>query len=687
MAAIPWTIFLGAFLLFQVQPIVAKAILPWFGGSVAVWTACMLFFQVALLAGYAYAHGSVRYLGPRRQCWVHLGLLALSALLLPIALDPGWKAAVGSDPTWRILGLLATSVGLPFVMVSATSPLLQAWYAERVAGASAYRLYSLSNAASLLALLAYPTVVEPRLSCGAQARIWSIGYGVFCLLSAPCALAAARPGRNTPARAETAAAGGRTGPAAAPSRGLCVFWLALAACASTLLLAVTNQLCLEIAVVPFLWILPLSLYLLSFILCFASDRLYRRSWFFGLLFLALPVMTLVICVGLVLGVLTSVVLLCAGLFTCCMVCHGELARSRPHPRYLTLFYMLCALGGALGGVFVGLVAPRIFSGTLELDVAMVGCTLLAIGAARRDPGPAVWHPRARRALLTASGCGITLMAILLWLHVHGADVTARFRGRNFYGTLRVFDGVTLGGKEHVRTLVLASIIHGQQFLGDRRRREPLSYYGPQSGVGLALRRHPVPGGRRVGVLGLGTGTVATFGGPEDEVCFYEINPLVEEVARTEFSYLRDSRAHVRIVPGDARLSLEAEPDQGFDLIVADIFSGDSIPMHFLTLEAFRLYFRHLKADGVLALNVSNRYINLRPVISALAQALGKAVRGVDTPSDRPNGLVQAEWLLVTSNREFLDDPEIVHAARRLPEGPSGLRLWTDDYSNLLAILR
>lgn len=678
MPLFPWVVFLSSVLLFQLQPIVAKSLLPRFGGSASVWTACVLFFQVALLAGYAYAHALITLLGRRGQVRVHAALLGLSALLLPLSLKAGDVGAGAGDPTWRILGFLARVLGIPFVLVSATSPLVQAWGAARGPGERAYRLYSLSNVAAILSLFAYPLLVEPRLTTSEQAIGWSIGYGLFCVLLAASSLVSAA---RAPAVARDVA------PAPRPAKALCAFWLAQSACASALLLAVTNQIGQEIAPIPFLWVLPLALYLVSLVLCFESDRWYRRSRFMGLLFLGLPVMTLVVCMGFVLGVRLSIVLLSAGFFLCCMVCHGELALSRPHPRHLTLFYLMCALGGALGGVFVGLIAPSVFRGVFEIGIVMPLCASLAIWALVRCPSLPLASARSRRATRSASAVGIAVMAVLLWMHARGPTLTDVSRDRNFYGAVRVYDYWSGDPRQEMRALVLGNTVHGLQHRTEGREREASSYYGARSGIALALRRYDAEPGRNVGVIGLGAGTMASFGRAGDRYVFYEINPLVEAAARDDFTFLRDSAAQCSVVQGDARASLEGEADRGFDLLVADAFTGDAIPMHLLTLEAFRLYFRHMKTGGVLAVNVSNRYVDLRQAIVGLARALGKEALFVDSVADAANGVVPAQWILVTSNLGFLADDEVVRGSLRLAVAAADPRPWTDQESSLFETIR
>jgi SAM-dependent methyltransferase len=681
------TIFVSAFLLFQVEPVIARIILPWFGGSAAVWTVCLLFFQVVLLLGYGYAHWSIRALRPAVQTKVHVGLLALSLLCLPILPAPGWKPHGAEEPTGRILLLLLVTVGLPYFLLSTTGPLLQAWYARRrpTAGDDAphpfpYRLYALSNFGSMLALLSYPALVEPWLTIRQQAVGWSVAYLVFVLL---CGMVAVQAGRE--ARSGHSVVEGQPDHwqgAVAPGIGSYLLWTALAACSSVLLLAITTHLSQNVAAIPFLWVLPLSLYLLSFIVCFGA-----RTWQWRPAFLPLPAIAIA---GMVysmfwdpndLGILPLIVLFSAGLFLCCVVCHGELARLKPHPRYLTGYYLTMSLGGALGGLFVGLLAPHIFSAYYELPIGLAGCTLLALFVLYRDPDQPLWDP-AWLALAAMSAA----MFVGLWFHLRVDVQHNRALVRNFYGALWVFDSDDPKAADATRSLTHGTILHGEQYLNPERHMQPITYYGLESGIGLALREGQQHGPERVGVIGLGTGTVAAYGRPGDFCEYYEINPLVEQLARTQFSFLRDSKAQVKVIMGDARLMLESQPPQNFDVLAVDAFSSDAIPVHLLTREAFQLYFRHLKPGGVLVVHVSNRFLDLEPVVAQLSDSLGKECRAIETDEDADKDLIAADWVLVTARRSLFDTPLLKNAGRAVSRRKH-LRLWTDDYSNLFQILK
>jgi SAM-dependent methyltransferase len=746
------TILVSAFLLFQVQPVIAKIILPWFGGSAAVWTTCLLFFQMVLLLGYLYAHAVVRYLKPRKQMLLHCGLLLVSAAALPIYPRLAWKPGGTEEPTFAILRLLALSVGLPYFLLSTTGPLLQAWYARRFKGAMPYRLYALSNAGSMFALLSYPALFEPVFGTHLQAAIWSIAYGVFILL---CAFTAVRFGNSAVMEhAEDSSAAQR------PGRRQYALWLLLPACASVLLLAITNHLTQNVAAIPFLWVVPLSIYLLTFILCFEGSGWYRRNPYLQLLAVGIASMACATGVDAVgsLPIKILVPLFSMGLFTCCMVCHGELARLKPHPRYLTHFYLMISAGGALGGLLVALVAPRIFSALYELQLGLAACALLTLVVLSGDSemawfrrllppriavpaacavglaGAALYDFRGQvvslgdwfmllflkkweapdefltSAVLVLLAIGSLLLLVALRkLRVRGAlgaigveligmlligylafqvrGLTADYRVtvRNFYGALKVRDSGPASDLTSTRTLTHGTINHGEQYLNPARRDLPTTYYGPNTGVGVAIREKGKSKALRVGVIGLGTGTLAAYGRPGDYFRFYEINPLVLRLARTEFTFLGDCKAKLEVAMGDARLSLEREAPEHFDVLAVDAFSSDSIPVHLLTREAMQVFYRHLNPDGVLAVHVSNRYLDLAPVVAGEARATGKLARVVDTDDDDTQDVFGATWVLLTSPAAGFGKEELSSSAEI--KSTRHIRLWTDDYSNLFQILR
>lgn len=659
-------IFSSSLLLFLIQPVFAKLILPWFGGSAAVWTVCLVFFQTALLAGYLYAHLLTRGFGRSAQAWIHIALLAAALFVLPVIPGAFWKPVQGSvHPAWVILGLLVAVLGLPYFLLSSTSPLLQIWYARKYAGPPPYRLFALSNAASLLALASYPFWIEPNLPTRAQALWWSGAFAVFALF---CAFIAwnSRAGAGS-----SAASSAVVVPTGAASLWI---WALLAAAGSMMLLATTNQLTQNVAAVPFLWILPLAVYLLTFILCFESSRWYRRGLFLRLLAIAIGSVGYAIYdIKTSEAIIIAIPTFTAGLFLCCMYCHGELSLRKPDASGLTLFYLMISLGGAAGAVFIGLLAPHLFAGAYDLSFALLFTAALALALNWR----AGWAQR----LLWATA--VVACVFVFSFQVRGYNKEALVLMRSFYGSLRVVKS-SLEGAE-VRKLYHGTVQHGSQYYAAGRRMVPTSYYGVDSGVGLAMR-FATDGPKRAGMIGLGTGTLAAFGKPGDFFHFYEINPQVISIANSLFSYTRETPAQLEITPGDARLSLEAEAPQNFDVLVVDAFSGDAIPVHLLTREVFALYLRHLKPDGVLAVHVSNQYLDLAPVVREIADYYRLSSVLVRTPDDDDQLLDAADWVLVTRNKAFLERTEVADAGEEIPPR-AHLRIWTDDYNNLFQVLR
>ncbi len=715
------TVFLSAFLLFQVQPLIGKYILPWFGGTSSVWTTSLLFFQVALLVGYAYAHLIVSRLSSRAQGTLHLALLAAALLALPITPSEGWKPGPADDPTWRILALLTVSIGAPYLLLSSTGPLLQGWFSRTHPGRSPYRLYALSNAGSLLALLSYPVVFERLLGLQTQTRVWSIGYVLFAavcgtvawrLLRAPPVATAGAPSAGPPVGAR--ASGGRVdrerdgGEERSPGRLDAVFWLALSAAGSTMLLATTNVITQDVAVVPFLWVLPLSLYLLTFIITFDNERWYDRMFFTLMLVVAATAVIYAIDVGVELSLLAQVGIFSGALFFVCMSCHGELVKLRPGPSHLTLFYLMVAAGGALGGVLVAVVAPLVFDGLWEYHSGLFGASVLVAVVIGRDqlrrrreqPARAgtPWQRLSAAAVVLAAVGGLFSLGWLLNEDVERAHANVITMERNFYGVLRVLDALPDDPAQRRIELVNGAILHGFQYQAPEKSGWPTTYYGPESGVSIALDQHPTrrtaASPLRIGVVGLGTGTIAVSAGAGDYLRFYEINPTVVELSREYFTFVSDAVARgadVDIFLGDARIVMERQRERGelqrFDVLAIDAFNSDAIPVHLLTEEAFDVYLDHLKPDGILAVHVTNRHLDLTPVVRKLAEVNGMEARLFRDESDGSRGIYRADWVLVTANRSFLDADAVASAGIPWPDDAPQPLLWTDDYSNLLRVLK
>ncbi|WP_415908423.1 spermidine synthase [Oleiharenicola sp. Vm1] len=751
------TIFLGAFLLFLVQPLIGKYILPWFGGGPGVWTTCLLFFQTLLLAGYAYAHFTSTRLKPRTQALTHLVLLALSLAWLPIIPDTAWKPAAGDEPTRRILLLLTATLGLPYLLLSATGPLLQRWFSLRHPGQSPYRLYALSNVGSLLALLGYPFAIEPLLARSTQAWGWSAALVLFAGLCGACAWQIRRA--DPPAPAAPATADDDTA-ADQPTRLQRFFWLALPAVASVLLVATTSKLCVDVAVIPFLWVLPLALYLLSFILCFDHPRWYARGVFAALFVLACVAVGYFVSSGLHAPIAQQITGYCAALFVACMICHGEAYRLRPAPRHLTSFYLHLATGGALGGFFVAVVAPLVFNDYYELHLGywalayllaalalvqrsrtivlgigagtLAGVALLPLFFLGRatEPGPlaqlknyyATYHAfyveyrwwaaavllvllwslrgaiRARddewRVRFSFLPLALTaLLGAVFFIQITGTNAGLIDASRNFYGTLKVRPFGEPGSISYSYLLSHGITTHGLQFARPPYNTWATTYYGPKSGIGLALEHAaPKPGGRRFGFVGLGAGTLAAYGQAGDQLRIYEINPAVLHLARERFTYLTQTAADVKIVLGDARLAMEDElahdAPQHFDVLALDAFSSDAIPVHLLTAEAFAVYLKHLQPDGVIAVHISNRYLDLRPVVEALAQRYQLSLVTLsNNPKDDEWWLYRTTWMLLSRDPLKFAHADFQDAADEPPDETAQTILWTDDRASLVGILR
>jgi hypothetical protein len=759
-------IFSGAFLLFQVQPLIGKYILPWFGGGPGVWTTCMLFFQMLLLAGYAYAHFTSRYLRPRSQAILHLILLVAALAILPITPSDSWKPRGTENPTLHILALLGVSLGLPYFVLSSTGPLMQQWFSRENPEASPYRLYALSNFGSLLALLSYPFYFETHFTRRAQTIFWGWGLAVYVVCAGVCAVrlwwakGAECTGLGVEGgssqlisnpKSETSSANPSSAPLnTQPSSLLYFLWLLLPACASALLLATTNKICQDVAVIPFLWVLPLALYLLTFIICFDSPRWYVRFPFTLALIAALGGLYWVIAEGSDASIYKQVAIYCGGLFICCMVCHGELYRLKPHPSHLTAFYLMIAAGGALGGLLVAVVAPLVFTDYYELQWGLVFCGILfvLVGLAQKVEArdERYWHWLAGiLPLLTFGGMdwyvthlsgkfknvpkgifitlhivlwtglvlaalwflrhrfrgfrywrplaamwlvlGVCALAIGLWIDVRDSRSEKVYASRNFYGVLTVNEHRRDDPKEHYYLLQHGRITHGLQFIDTERAALPTTYYGESSGIGVAMRAFPA-GNRRVGLVGLGTATLTAYGQSGDYIRIYEINPQVRQLATSQFKYATSCLGKVEIAMGDARLSMERDLPQEFDVLALDAFSSDAIPVHLLTKEAFDVYQRHLKTNSIVAVHISNHYLDLEPVVANLAKQFGYKMAIIDyDETDDEWWLYSSTWILLTQDQNLFEQPAIQDAMRKSKFSSRKAPLWTDDFTSLFQILK
>ncbi len=754
------TIFLSAFLLFQIEPVLVKYLLPWFGGSSAVWTTSLLFFQVILVAGYAYSHVLGTRMRQRNQARSHMTLVVISLTLMgamalvwrsPITPGATWQPTDSSSPILHLLVLLTVSIGLPYFVLAATAPLLQAWFASDYQGTSPYRLYSLSNLGALLALLSYPFVVEPILLVRSQALLWTALYASFGLGMITCAFRH----HSVPERNDISGtfSGEDNAMGLNPTRAVYVLWILLAACPSLMLLATTNRLTQDVAPIPFLWVLPMALYLLSFVICFKSRNWYDRRIFHPALGFAIVASCIVLC-NPYSGIVRQIIVFSTLLFSICMVCHGELVRLRPDHRHLTAFYLTISVGGALGGVFAAIVAPFLFHGYWEFQLAIAGSTLLLFAVlcleheswihrrvplvavalfaaafclpefvgAVRSPIRGTYHiavilivtlmaivafrpsesglfRRPGAPVQFAFGTALLVLAAVLWMTVNSDFKGSVFASRNFYGTLAVIESNKSSQRWHNYVMRNGRISHGWQYPNGDERFQPTSYYGATSGIGLLMlrdarrARSAAPGDPfRIGIVGLGAGTIAAYGRPGDYIRYYEINPDVITVATRPngyFTFVRDSRARIEIIPGDARLSMERELRDGdpqrFDILVIDAFSGDAVPVHLITQEAIEIYLQELKPDGVIAFHITNGYLDLRPVLRALARHLD--LRGAwvhDVTTSRMCST--SDWVLLARNDRVLGQSEISAHLRSL-DSVRPVRLWTDDYSNLLGVIR
>ncbi len=726
------TLFLSAFLLFCVQPMIAKMVLPLLGGSPAVWTTCMVFFQAALLAGYAYAHATTSWLGVRRQTIVQAGLLVLPLCVLPFGIpaDATRSLVPDANPTGWLFGLLLGMVALPFFVVATSAPLLQRWFTRtgHPAASDPYFLYAASNLGSMLALLAYPFVLEPNFRLAQQSWGWGVGYAVYLVLILGCATVVRRGPEERGEHSDS------QGPAIEPQRpgtGQVFRWIALAFIPTSLMLGVTMYLTTDIAAIPLLWVIPLALYLLTFILTFARRPILPHSWMVRVLPMAAVLLVLVLNIGSV-AQPVFLPLHLAVFFVAAMVCHAELVRCRPPQEHLTAFYLALSCGGVLGGLFNAVIAPLVFDRVAEYPLALV-LACLVLPRSETNHGDrfsrsldwvlplclglfaagmvAVLQPRSGsqsddlHAKLTfgvaALICyafkdrpvrfALSLGAVLLVAGTYTSNYgQVLYQHRNYFGVLRV----TYDPAGNFNRLIHGHTLHGQQSLDPQQRYEPLTYYhrtGPIGQVFDDLRQRGNPSD--VALVGLGAGTLAAYGEPGQHMTYFEIDPVVAQIARDPsfFSFLSDSRAaSINIVLGDARLRLNDAPDHAYGLIVLDAFSSDAIPTHLLTREALQLYRSKLKQGGMLAFHISNKCVDLAPVLAALARDADLRClvrRDLDLPaSELKIGKEPSIWAVMAACD--VDLGSLTCDSRWVaPHVPPGEAVWTDDFSSIIEHMR
>lgn len=673
--------FLSAFLLFVIEPLAAKQLLPALGGSSAVWLTCLVFFQTTLLLGYMYAHWLMsgrQSAAPKQQRNTQITLIAISLFALVASLFLGSSPASTTHPVLTIFWTLTRTIGLPFLLLASTSPLLQSWLAQREANSTGkpgqvwYRLFALSNTGSLLALIAYPTLIEPHLALRSQRILWSAAFVLFAILATFIASQPRTAVSPSVAAVDTILSSKR-------HRWL---WFLLPMAAAMQLSAVTAHLTVNIAAIPMLWVLPLAVYLITFIIAFDRPVFYRRPLVVRLLVVMLASLGYALSkqdFSLPIGL--TIAFFLVECFVACLFCHGETYRLRPaRASETTLFYLLIAAGGATGTFLVGIAFPLVFAANYDLALAFFTTAVMAL-AATWDDG---WAQR----LLWATA-SVLLFSLAVLLHL-GNNRQMLLSVRNFYGSLRVKESDFPAVHAPFRTLLHGAIQHGTQIFAPDFSHTPTTYYARDSGVGLALRfccndANNITRPRNIGVIGLGAGTLAAYGQPGDHIRFYELNPQVEPIAHNLFTYLRDSGAAITVIPGDARTSLAKERPQRFDVLVVDAFSGDAIPLHLLTTEAIQLYLNHLAPNGILAFHISNQYLDLAPELKLLAEAAHLEVRDFSSAVNNERGEFRADWVLMTADPTFFSQHEINWSAEGLTARP-GLRLWTDDYSSLLPLL-
>jgi hypothetical protein len=722
-----FTVVLSAFLLFLVQPLIGKVVLPWFGGSAAVWTTVLFFFQLVLMLGYGYSFVISAYFNRRQQIFIHTILLVCSfgILLLGLAGDgrpllPGERLKPNPDasPILHIILILGRSVGLPYFVLSTTGPLLQSWYAKSKLEGSPYWMYALSNMGSFLGLLLYPFVIEPLLTVGTQAWAWSLAYWLFLVSSGyiiyrvsqqkyvqdlPADTAVKKQRKQGNPRRKTSRRTGKTGTiwkysSLTPEEreyvtrvGNVVQWFLLSMCTTILLAAVTNQITQDVTPMPLLWILPLSIYLISFVITYTLKTSLLR-WIIPFLSIATLSIIYGLSQGNLLPIPVQIGIYSAALLTACIAIHSELARLRPELQFLTAYYLIISIGGVLGTVFVGVVAPLVFDSYWELHYGFLFCWIMLLGVLYLDRNSFL-HKKHRTLALYSLLIAPVSLFLFTGQYISTFRKTTVLASRNFYGTLRLQELDHVADYDPFYVLSHGSTIHGTQYKPSTLRRIPFAYYGYSSGVGRLLTAINTDNqGKNVGVLGLGVGTLAAYSREQDSYRFYEINPDVIELAEGKegyLNYLSNAPVDITVVLGDARLSLEKELQSAnqpvFDVLVLDVFSSDAIPVHLLTGECFQIYLDLISSDGVIAIHTSTSHINLIPLLSKVADTFSlHAVVIEDAAEGYP--CCESRWVLMSKSEEMLSFDSITQVSHPLGKPANNIRMWTDDYSNPLQVL-
>ena len=702
-------ILLSAFLVFQIQPVFSKMILPWFGGGPAVWTACLMFFQLTLLAGYAYAFSINRLLPIKGQAIAHLALVLASFLFLPIIPADSAKPSDGAFPILRILWVLISSIGLPYFLLSSTSPLFQAWYTAKLPGRIPYRLYALSNLGSLVALLSFPFIIEPMMNSTLQAYAWSVGFITFGVFTGLLTIVIFRTNNDAliPVPEALLSANEDSNGSKVTLKNW-LAWIFLAAIGSFTLLSISNHLSQELTVSPLMWVLPLSLYLITFIVNFDRPQWYnRQAWaiasLVGIFAFAslknaklndrLDALFSNLRIELSVGdyeydVIVQSSFSLASLFLICMIAHGELVRIKPVANRLTSFYMAMSTGGAIGGLTVAIFCPYLFTTFFETPLSLIIGLGLALWI--------IWQAGFHKPVPAFIGTSIAVIAIGIYLSItilkcdwNGVNDNTLIKYRNFYGALRV--DIENSGNSELRGFRLyhGNTFHGFQFTDPEKRKYPTTYYALNSGLGAAFK-HLQKNNKslRIGIVGLGTGTTAIYGRKNDYFHFYEINPDVIKIAENTFSYLDICKAKVETTLADARIAMEREQNQKYNLIVLDAFSGDGIPAHLLTVEAFDVYKKHLTPQGIVAVHISNRYLNLFPVVAGTAGHHNFEMVYIEhLPNDSGREEASSDWILLTNNQDFIEDKEVQELSQDPRQWYRSPIKWTDQYSNLIEVMK